>query len=468
MVFNYDKTNRWSILEFSKKLLGRSLEEAVAPVSIDPKKGKGQLGQLVELYFFGVDNNCRQEADFPEAGLELKVTPLKELRDKTLAIKERLVCTMIDFTKDQTVPFEQSHIYLKCAYMLIPFYLHKDGVPVQQLKFIYDVLWQIPDKDLLIMKQDYDKIIAKIRDGKAHELSEGDTTYLGACRKGQKGDKDVPYILLDGKQAATPAPKRAFSLKTQYMRTILEFAKKTGGQGTCNTSASVGGYEPQLIDESELREKSFESILLDRFKPYYGKSYDELVRELHAPTSGAKSKYFLVTNEILTESHSRGDDVTKSDEFLKSGIIIKTIRLNKNGRPAEAMSFENINYFDILQEDDWYESRLYELFTGRFLFIVFQEDENKVVRLKKAFFWTMPGKDLDEASNYWINIKNAVLNNHIAPEFFYRESDHKKFHVRPKGKNASDVTANPNGGTAKKYCYWFNHEYVSEIVARAE
>ena len=468
MSINYDKTNKWSILEFSKQLLGKSLEEVVAPVVIDPKRGKGQLGQLVELYFFGIENNNRQEADFPEAGLELKVTPLKELKDKTLAIKERLVCTMIDFTKDQTVPFEQSHIYLKCAFMLIPFYLHRDGVPVQQLKFIFDVLWQIPDKDLLIMKQDYDRIIAKIKAGKAHELSEGDTTYLGACRKGQKGDKDILYTLGDGTQAEIPAPKRAFSLKTQYMRTILEFAKKTGGQGTYNTSALVGGYAPHLVEEFELREKSFEDILLDRFKPFYGMSYDELVHVLHAPTSGAKSKYFLVANEILTENHSRGDDVTKTDEFVKSGIVIKTVRLNKNGRPAEAMSFENINYFDILLEEEWFESRLYDIFTGRFLFIVFQEDENKIVRLKKAFFWTMPTKDLDEAEEYWLNIKNAVQNNHIAPEFFYRESDHKKFHVRPKGKNAADVTENPNGGTATKYCYWFNHDYIKAIVAEAK
>lgn len=464
MTFNYDKTDKWSILEYSKKLLGKSLEEVVAPETIDPMRGKGQLGQLVELYFFGIENNSRQEADFPEAGLELKVTPLKELKDKTLAIKERLVCTMIDFTKDQTIPFEKSHIYLKCAFMLIPFYLHKDGVPVEKLKFIYDILWQIPDKDLLIMKQDYEKIIAKIRAGKAHELSEGDTTYLGACRKGQKGDSDVFYELPNGKQAAIPAPKRAFSLKTQYMRTILEFAKHTGGQGTYNTSALVHGYKKHLVEESELREKTFEDILLDRFKPYYGKSYKDLVRTLGANVTDAKSKYKLIVNEILTERETRGDDVTKSDEFKKSGIVIKTIRLNKNGRPAEAMSFENINYFDIIQEDDWYESRLYEIFTQRFLFVVFKEDETGETRLYRAFFWTMPVSDLNEAAIYWRSIKTAVKNNQISPEHFYRESDHKKFHVRPKGRNAADVTVNPNGGTAKKYCYWFNHDYVKAIV----
>ncbi len=467
MMSSYDKTDKWSILEYSKHLLGKTLEEAVAPIVVDPKRGKGQLGQLVELYFFGIKNNSRQEADFPQAGLELKVAPLKELKDKTLAIKERLVCTMIDFTKDQTIPFEQSHIYLKCALMLIPFYIHKDGVPVHQLKFIYDVLWQIPDKDLLIIKQDYDKIITKIKAGKAHELSEGDTTYLGACRKGQKGDLDIRYKLPDGSWAEVPAPKRAFSLKTQYMRTILEFAKKTGGQGTYNTSALVHGYNPQLIEESELRKMSFEEILLNRFKPYYGKTYDDLVKEMHAPTRTAKSKYFLIANEILTEGETRGKDVTKSEEFIKSGIIIKTIRIKKNGRPAEAMSFENINYPEIIQEDNWYDSRLYDIFTGRFLFIVFQEGSDKQVRLQKAFFWTMPAKDLDDAAGYWLNIKNAVSDNHIAPEYFYRESHHRKFHVRPKAKNAADVTANPHGGSTKKYCYWFNRDYIKSIVDNA-
>ena len=471
MSFDYDRKDKWSILEYSKKILGKTLEQAVSPVEIKVRRGKGRLGQLVEEYFFGYGVNSNPAADFTEAGLELKVTPLKELKNKALAIKERLVCNMIDYDVDQKKTFEESHVYQKCAFMLILFYLHKAGIPVQQLLFIYSVLWKIPEKDLLIMKQDYEKIIGKIREGKAHELSEGDTTYLGACRKGQKGDKDVYYKLPDGSQAEIPAPKRAFSLKTQYMRTILAFAEMTGGQGTNNASASVLGYESQLIEESELYERSFEDILLDRFKPYYGKTYDELVEELRTPNSVAKSKYFLIANEILTEHETRGKDVTKTDEFIKSGIVIKTIRINKNGRPKEAMSFENINYFDIIEEDDFYESRLYDLFTQRFLFVVFRErsvGNHMDYVLDKAFFWTMPVKDLDDAQFYWSNIKESVINNQISPEFFYKESDHKKFHVRPKARNSADVTSNPHGGSAKKYCYWFNHDYVKTIVERAK
>lgn len=465
---SYDRTNKWSILEYSKKLLNKTLEEAIAPDQIEEEyHGKGKLGQLIEKYFFGYDLNSSQEADFLEAGLELKCTPLKKLTTKVLAIKERLVLTMIDFSEDYKKSFEESHVYIKCMYMLILFYLHEAGIPPQQLKFIYSILWQIPDKDLLIMKQDYETIIGKIKAGKAHELSEGDTRYLGACRKGQKGDSDIFYTLPNGATSNIPAPKRAFSLKTQYMRTILEFALKTGGQGTHNTSSIVSGYGPQLMTQEELLKNTFEEILINRFKPYYGFTYNKIVKVLGCEGTKAKSKYFLVANAILTEKGKRGVDVTKSEEFKKSGITIKTIRLKHSGASAESMSFENINYFDIINEEDWHESRLYDIFTGRFLFIVFQENEQKETVLKKAFFWTMPYEDLQLAEVYWKNIRDNVRINQIAPEYFYKASEHKKFHVRPKARRASDVTPNPHGGTAKKYCYWFNKDYIKEIVEKA-
>ncbi len=85
------------------------------------------------------------------------------------------------------------------------------------------------------------KITAKIRSGKAHELSEGDTTYLGACRKGQKGDADQFYTLPSGELCEIPAPRRAFSLKPQYMRMVLDFIQKSGNNSGMNTAALVEG-----------------------------------------------------------------------------------------------------------------------------------------------------------------------------------------------------------------------------------
>lgn len=88
MTLPYDKADKWSILDYSKRLLGKTLEEAIAPCQIEEIKGKGRLGQLVEKYFFGYDINSNPEADFSEAGLELKFTPFK----KSKTTENSLIC----------------------------------------------------------------------------------------------------------------------------------------------------------------------------------------------------------------------------------------------------------------------------------------------------------------------------------------------------------------------------------------
>lgn len=468
MTLPYDKTSKWSILEYSKQLLGKTLEEAVAPQVIEEGKyGKGSLGQLVQKYFFYQDINSNPDADFQEAGMELKCTPLKTLVNKTLAIKERLSLTMINYTEDQKKSFEESHVYMKCMYMLIIFYLHAANVPAHQLSILYSILWKIPEKDLLIMKEDYEIIINKIKSGKAHELSEGDTKYLGASRKGNTGDKEQWYTLPNGGKPERPAPKRGFSFKMQYMRTILEFIQKYGGHGTHNIVREIEDCGPQLVSKQELESKTFEEILLDRFVPFYGKSYSEICQIIGMKETNAKQKYAMATNGIITENKKRGKDANKSDEFIKSGITLKTFRVSKRNYPKEAISFENIDYIEVVKEDDWYNSRLYELFTNRFLFAVFKEyKENgtSVYRLEKCFFWTMPQNDLSDAEEYWKDIKKHVSENHVSTDYFYKEGDNKKFHVRPKAQKAIELAPTPSGTMAKKYCYWLNHSYIKTII----
>ena len=189
---DYNPSNAQSIFHFSYGLLHKSLADAVKSIAPNTdienlvQKGKGGLGQLVEKFYYGYEPNNNPEADFPEAGVELKTTPLKKSAQGDLLIKERLVCDMIDFCQIVNVPFEESAFYKKSVLMLILFYLHASGKKLHELEFLFSVLWQLKGKDLLIIKHDYEIIINKIKAGKAHELSEGDTLYLGACRKGQK------------------------------------------------------------------------------------------------------------------------------------------------------------------------------------------------------------------------------------------------------------------------------------------
>ena len=184
---------------------------------------------MVENLYFLLETNNNPEADFSSARMELKCTPLKLAKNNDYLIKERLVCNMINYCDVVKEDFEQSHFYLKCQLMLLMFYLYKKDYNNLDLEFVFSVLWKLPEKDLLIIRQDYETIIKKIKRGEAHLLSEGDTMYLGACRKGQKGDS-----LMMQPNSNIGAPRRAFSLKMAYMRTVLQYVIESNKKAVTN------------------------------------------------------------------------------------------------------------------------------------------------------------------------------------------------------------------------------------------
>ena len=152
-------------------------------------KSKGNIGNIVEEGIFGYHINSDQRPDFPHLGLELKVTPYKYTKKKQISAKERLVLTMIDYMEDYKVPFRESNCMHKLNKILMLFYNHDFNVPKSEycISKIYLYLFeQLPQKDRIIIENDYNTIINKIKTGHAEDISEGDTFYLGACTKVQQ------------------------------------------------------------------------------------------------------------------------------------------------------------------------------------------------------------------------------------------------------------------------------------------
>lgn len=475
---NFDRANPLSIYDYSQFLIGQSLHTLLGDEAINKvRKGKGGLGQMVEELYFGYDVNSNRGADFNEANLELKCTPLlKNLKDSTFRIKERLVCTMIDYFEIVNTDFEDSHLLAKCRLMLLLFYLHASGTPIYDYEFLFRVLWELPEKDLLLIKKDYLTIAEKVRRGEAHLLSEGDTIYLGACRKGQKGDNPQAQPFSEIK-----ANKRAFSLKPAYMRYILNHVLKTGKSYYTNYSIS-GNPSFELVNSEDLARASFEDIILSRFQNFIGLNYLQICDKLGINTYQSKSKYADICGLIASKGESKR--INKSEEFIKSGIMMKTIRLRPNGMPKESMSFKNIDYSEVFENDDWVESEAYEIFTNRFLFAVFKPINGETITihnnitdtnhteqsyvLDKVFFWTMPTDDIDFAKLYWEHIRKNVVDNNFELQSFWKIGDHRKFHVRPKASKKIQLTSNPHGGKCEKYCYWMNADYIKEIIDNHE
>ena len=228
MVHLFDENNQQSILEFTKKLEGRTLREFLSDEdinsieeSIKEKPGnKGKLGHHIEKYYFRYPLNSTSEADFP-CGLELKVTPLRFITNGELRPKERLVCNIINYMNIVDESWASSSFLKKNKETLIIRYIDPMNEHINLLDYkIFDVhIFNIFDNpnDAQQFEQDWNVIVNKIRNCEAHLLSESDTKYLGACTKGSTALKSFRQ------QSCGPeAKQRAFSFKTQFMRVLLD------------------------------------------------------------------------------------------------------------------------------------------------------------------------------------------------------------------------------------------------------
>ncbi len=188
MSMSYDKNSKHSILKFAKKLEGSTLRVSCSKSIIDGNySGKGSFGQNLEKFYFLYSPNSDSKADFEEVGLELKTSPIKKLKNNQYRSKERLVLNIINYLEVVNQEFKTSSFWKKNANLLLVFYLYE--AEKNNLDYLIKLVdeWSFPALDLKIIKQDWQLIKSKIAEGKAHELSEGDTFYLGACTKGSKG-----------------------------------------------------------------------------------------------------------------------------------------------------------------------------------------------------------------------------------------------------------------------------------------
>jgi DNA mismatch repair protein MutH len=432
----YDKTSVESILKFAQLLTGRSLDEVVTlPNSVANSRNKGDLGGLVEAHFFELPPSTRG-IDFPEAGLELKTTGLLQRRDGTFKAKERLVLTMINYLNIVDEEWESSVFFLKCRLMLILFYFYQKEVPSIHQRFVLSpILYKMLENDEAVIRKDWEYIRDKVRQGKAHELSEGDTYYLGACRKGAGGTDEAlraqPFSDLGAKA-------RAFSFKPSYVNVLIS------GQ------AALSSGLDKALDET------FEEATEARFRPFIGLTITELSEKLDCfRTSPGQNGFF---RQLAVKILSRSDQTIP--ELEKAGIEMKTIRLNRRGRPREAMSFPGFKYLEIVDQE-WEESSFFEKLESRFLFVVFQEDESGVERLQRVTYWNMPYQDRLEAQRVWEDTKRRVQ---IDASDLPRTRESRVAHVRPKAANAKDTIPTPQGTMLVKKCFWLNSSYIAEVL----
>jgi len=458
MKLPYSPKDKKSVINYAKLLKGKTLREICDPLILRHNyTGKGNFGQILEKFYFGYNPNSKSEADFFEIGMELKTSPLKKMKNNEYRSKERLVLNIINYIEFVNQEFEESDFWKKNANILLIFYLHQaDNDILDYLIKLVDE-WNFPSTDLEIIKKDWELIKQKIADGKAHELSEGDTFYLGACTKGANATSVRKQPFSD-----TPAKQRAYSLKQGYVNHII-----------ASIANDVTGIYGKLIPSVAVAKKqTIEEIVISKFQPYYGKTIEQILEwtGLELNTS-AKNFYANLTKTILGIELNKG-----IEEFEKAEIIVKTIRINKNNLPEEAISFPNFKYEELINEK-WDDSKFKQILEHKFLFVFFQI-ENKQWVLKKVKFWNMPYSDILKAKEVWRKTKEIVSKGIIVKQVSgktrYTNFPDQYFnpiaHVRPHAKNAKDTYRLPTKDKLTKaieytkHCFWLNKTYIKNEI----
>ncbi|OCA86156.1 Sau3AI family type II restriction endonuclease [Bacillus sp. FJAT-27986] len=449
------------VYEKAEEAIGKTFGEIDKTGRIK-KETKGSLGQVIEESLFEYKVNSDARADFEEAGVELKVTAFKRNKNGSISAKERLVLNIINYMEEVKTIFETSSFWKKNQTILLMVYEWLPNIPQKDLRIYKNILHDFSEADLQIIKQDWQTIVNKIRDGKAHELSEGDTNYLGACTKGANKSslRQQPF-------SDIPAMQRAFSLKGSYMTALLR-------KHILNVDLV------RFTDTNELKTKTLEELLEDRFSPYYGMKINEISKSLKIPYN-SKAKQFNATliSAILGVKGTKLDSI---EEFAKANIQFKTVRLEPSGKPRESMSFENINFHQWTTET-WEESYIRQKFTEtKFLFTVFEyketekENPNRELIFKGIKLWNMPHTTIEtEIKQLWEEV-NRVIKEGIQIEYKKRGTKLAEFnnlpksdfngvaHVRPKGRDGNDKITLPTGEKLTKQCYWLNNSYIEKIV----
>ncbi|MFH6624218.1 Sau3AI family type II restriction endonuclease [Streptococcus suis] len=487
-LFNYDETDIQSILDYSQNLLDRSLGEIIAEYQVSPyktyrdfqegtiseiidkeisMKSKGQYGNYIEKYFYGYQPNSDSAADFDKVGVELKVTPFKVNKNGTISAKERLVLTILNYMEENLDDFYSTHLWQKCSKILLLFY---NGLIPGQTMSDYIIekvfLYEWFEEDMEVILEDYNRIVEKIKQGKAHELSEADGNYLSTCTKGAGKGKDFrsqPF-------SDTLAKQRAWELKSSYMTYLI------------NHKIFNQVDQESILATARGEKKSFTQVIADKILAYKGFSEEELYSRFDV-NPRAKGKNSTLVRNILGLT----GDLEKTQEFQKANMNLRVIRVDKNSLPKEDSPFKNYQFEELASNEVWEESHPYlEICNKRFLFVIFKEGSDKLFVLDSIKFWGFPDRLIPEVQRVWTETRKIIQDgvelrqngNKVSTNFPQSKvntilftkihAQNTYYEIRPnefvgKGK-LSDTDKLPDGRRITKHSFWIPKKFLKEVL----
>lgn len=463
----YDNTSIKSICMYAMKLHSKSLEDIVGNRNVVfNKKNKGNIGNFIQEHWFYIKPDNKKDQDFDLAGLELKCTPLKLLKNNSLTIKEPLSICAINLTQLDTETWNTSYLKHKINNILIIFHIPNQIF----LKTVINksTLFELKNYEELI-KNDWLVIFQKNKLGLSHTLSAKDTRYLCTAPKSSDSTFKVRQPNSD-----EPAKQLGFRFKTAFMRAIYEQSKNPLKYN------SLLSDDNQIIStktKEQITLTNYKSILLEKLNNEANKSLGELCKKNNLSLSKAKDSIARLLNKFLGFKNYKARIL----ELELEGINIKVVRHNNEYYPYESMSFPSEKIKE-LEKSSWELSKLSEYLNTLLIIPLYQSSRDTNIDslvLGQSFFWTPNDIQWEGIKNEWEMYRDEFINGKAKVSLIKRgnktfeslgitkSKDTSYIHMRPHGAKNSDRDEDSHGNSFCKQSFWLNQKFIQEILNQA-
>jgi len=242
------------------------------------------------------------------------------------------------------------------------------------------------------------------------------------------------------------------------------------------------------------KQSEYESSILNRLSQFVGKTDSQLCGYFRIRPNPLTGKYpYNVRGTVVSRMLDFDLNPDKAKEMRDFDITRYTIRVEKNDKIKENLSFPTFKFGDIISES-WDSSTLKNyLINIRYLFIVFKKVDDNSYQFIGAKFWAMPEEDLNgPVRDVWEQTVNTIKN---GVELIYNEkrnrvennfigsSQRKIIHVRPhaskSGYNSfskyaerlpvkarwTNKPADFDDDYMTRQCFWLNSTYVKKQIS---
>lgn len=434
-----------SLLSYTSNIIGKTFGELdKLGLLTHNSQDKGRLGKVVETGFYNYPLNNNADADFSSLGVELKVTGFVT-NSRGKRAKERLSLSKINYETIIHENYEFSKLISKNKLLLIIWYEYIAGKTYANFEIKHFGLYDMA-QDEEVFKRDFSIIKEKVVQGNAHLLSEGDTSFLGACTKAKDSS-----VRTSQPNSSIDAKPRAFSLKQSYMNGVFSFMLNN----------------PVIIPTDY---HSPEDYMRAQLTPFFGMSQFDILSQISDKTYSVAPKNIgkMISDRLIGKDNELS---TKHSLFSKVDYIIKNLPISHTYYPLERLSFRNliISEFDTEWDDsDW---KLY--FEQVTLLVICYEglDVNGVASkngyriLKDIRRISFNDDDLQQFKLAYNSVRQAIQQRDISLLPYPNTFSNQIIEIAPKGNAGDDAYNNFFANDTTKTCFMLSKDFIAHKLA---